>query len=683
MTSHDSVVDLLRTRADDTADTGGYTFLNDGRAGSVSLTFAELDRRARAIGAALQARGAAGERVLLLYPPGLEYVAGFFGCLYAGAIAVPVYPPRPDKPLTRFLSILDDARPRFALATTPIEQLGRALLGSHPLDWLATDTVDPGLADGWSPPALDRRAVAFLQYTSGSTADPKGVRVTHGNLLHNEAAIQGAFGTDRDSVIVGWLPLYHDMGLIGNVLQPLWLGGRCVLLSPLEFLRDPLRWLEAVSEHRGVVSGGPNFAFDLCVRKVTPRALASLDLSSWRVAFNGAEPIRPDTMRRFAETFAPCGFAPDAFLPCYGLAEGTLLVSAGRDPRPHWFSTPALERRRVEPTEAGASDGRELSQSGTFAPGSVWIVDPETRVPAALGAVGEIWVRSDSVADGYWNKPELSAATFAATTADTGEGPFLRTGDLGFVRDGALFVTGRSKDLLILRGRNHYPQDLERTAELAHPALRLGCSAAFAIDRDGEERAVVAIEVGRPPEDPGAVVEAIRAAVAADHDVALDAVILLAPRSLPKTSSGKVQRRACRAAWQAGELAVVHQALLAGVAGPHASAANANVAPDVANANVARTPVTPTRPTGADPGATDPGATDPCATDPGATDPGATDPGVTEVHRFVLAELAARAGVPEATVSLDTPVGRFALDSLQRVELAGAIEQRFRVKVPL
>jgi amino acid adenylation domain-containing protein len=560
VTVHETVVDLLRARA---SGQGGYTFLLDGQSGEEALSFAQLDEKARAIGAELASRGAAGERVLLLYPPGLEYVAGFFGCLYAGAVAVPVYPPRPDRPLGRFLSILSDAQPRFALATSPIRQLGELLLGPHAaLEWLATDQTPLSRAHDWRPPELSSSSLAFLQYTSGSTADPKGVRVTHRNLLHNEEQIRERFGTDEHSVIVGWLPLYHDMGLIGNVLHPLYVGSRCVLMSPLEFLRDPLRWLEAVSTWNATVSGGPNFAFDLCVRKADPRRLAGLDLSCWRVAFNGAEPVRPDTLRRFAQTFAPCGFDPDAFLPCYGLAEGTLLVSAGRATAGGWFSASALEQHHVQPATAGEG-ARELSPSGSFRTGSVEIVHPQSRAPVSPGEIGEIWVRSESVADGYWQRPELSEATFRAATSE-GQGPFLRTGDLGFVQDGRLFVTGRLKDLLVLRGRNHYPQDLERTAELAHPALRPGCSAAFATERDGEERAVVVAEVvvaevGEGTHALDAVVEAVRAAVAREHEVQLDTVVLIAPRTLPKTSSGKVQRRACRQALLAGELAVVHQ----------------------------------------------------------------------------------------------------------------------------
>ncbi|MEQ1567665.1 MAG: AMP-binding protein, partial [Myxococcota bacterium] len=620
MNTHETVVDLLQRRA---SGPGGTTFLLDGRAGQEHLSFAELDRRARAIGAELVARGATGERVLLLYPPGLAYVAAFFGCLYAGAVAVPVYPPRPDRPLSRFLAILSDARPAFALTTEPIRQLGEALLGPHAaLDWLATDTMSLDPADSWRRPDVDRRSLAFLQYTSGSTADPKGVRVTHGNLLHNEAQIQRAFDTDASSRIVGWLPLYHDMGLIGNVLHPLYLGADCVLMSPLEFLRDPLWWLEAVSEHRGVVSGGPNFAFDLCVRKATPEVLARLDLSSWRVAFNGAEPVRPDTMARFAETFGPCGFRGDAFLPCYGLAEGTLLVSAGRDPRPTWFRADALERKVAIPVAPGSDSGRALSQSGVFLPGSVRIVDPASRAEVEPGAVGEIWVRSDSVADGYWGRAELTESTFRATTA-AGDGPFLRTGDLGFLQGDRLFVAGREKDLLIVRGRNHYPQDLERTAELAHPSLRPGCAAAFAIDRDGEERAVVVVEVGAPPQDPAAVVDAVRAAVARDHEVVLDAVVLIAARTLPKTSSGKVQRRACRAAWLAGELAVVHGSSPAPAPRPAAG---------------------------------------------------------SDLARFLAQRVSALAGVP---ASPEAPLSRFALDSLQLAELARSVDDRFGVRVPV
>ncbi|HEY4588890.1 MAG TPA: fatty acyl-AMP ligase, partial [Thermoanaerobaculia bacterium] len=478
-----TLVELLSRRAQAQPERRAYTFLLDGEREEVHLSYGELDRQARSIAARLQALGVAGERALLLYPPGLQYAAAFFGCLYAGVTAVPVYPPRPNRPDPRFLAILSDARARVVLTTSAIlPNAERLLAGKAPVVWLATDGLDEG-AEEQLEPAVSPEDIAFLQYTSGSTSAPKGVMVSHGNLIHNERLIQAAFGVGPDSVVVGWLPLYHDMGLIGNLLQPLWAGCSCVLMSPVDFLQKPLRWLAAVSRYGGTVSGGPNFAYDLCSRKIRPEDRAGLDLSRWEVAFNGAEPVRAETLERFAAAFAPCGFRRSAFFPCYGLAEATLFVTgAGREEPPvvGRFRVPDLERNRAVADDAG----RALVSSGRATPPPVGqevaIVDPESRLPLADGEVGEIWVAGPSVAQGYWSRPEPTEATFRAFTV-SGAGPFLRTGDLGFLSGGELFVTGRAKDLIIIRGRNHYPQDVELTVESSHAALRPGCCAAFAV----------------------------------------------------------------------------------------------------------------------------------------------------------------------------------------------------------
>src|SRR4051794_33601839 len=338
-----TIAGLLRARAAERPAQVAFTFLADGEAEGGSLTYGELDRRAAGVAAALAASVPPGERALLLYPPGLDFIVAFFGCLYAGVVAVPAYPPRPnDRSQSRLRAIAHDATPRAALTTAAILAGAvepRGLLAVAPelggLRWIATDPLVGPLvgssSGGEGSPAFepDPESLAFLQYTSGSTAAPKGVMVTHANLLHNERMIGAAFDMDESAVVVGWLPLYHDMGLIGNVLQPLHAGGRCVLMSPVAFLQRPLRWLEAISRFRGTVSGGPNFAYELCLRKATPEALLGLDLASWRVAFNGAEPVRAATLERFAAAFAPCGFRASSFYPCYGLAEATLFVTGG------------------------------------------------------------------------------------------------------------------------------------------------------------------------------------------------------------------------------------------------------------------------------------------------------------------------------------------------------------------
>ncbi|HEV7785623.1 MAG TPA: fatty acyl-AMP ligase, partial [Thermoanaerobaculia bacterium] len=453
---------MLRARAEERPNQAAFTFLTDGETEAGRLTYAELDFRARAVAAALREAVPPGERALLLYPPGLDFIVAFFGCLYAGVVAVPAYPPRPnDRSQARLRAIARDAEPRVALSTSATLSGLAGLAAMAPelaaVRWMATDALASGVSDRQlSEPSPE--SIAFLQYTSGSTAEPKGVEVTHANLLHNERMIGAAFEQDESSVVVGWLPLYHDMGLIGTVLQPLHAGGRCVLMSPLAFLQRPMRWLEVISRYRGTTSGGPNFAYELCVRKATPEALAGLDLTSWRVAFNGAEPVRAETLERFAGTFAPCGFRPEAFYPCYGLAEATLFVAGGvpgRRPRIAEVEAAALERNEVVSIAGSDRGARRLVSSGRPWMGQrIVVADPETGAACPPGRVGEIWIAGSSVARGYWRNPEATTHDFGAHLAGPGsDGPFLRTGDLGFVADGELYVTGRLKDLIILRGR--------------------------------------------------------------------------------------------------------------------------------------------------------------------------------------------------------------------------------------
>ncbi len=552
-------VDLLRWRARQQPDRRAYTYLIDGEAEGASLTYAELDRQARAIGAWLQQQGASGGRVLLLYPPGLDFVAAFFGCLYGGAVAVPAYPPQPArlaKTLPRIRSIASDAQVSVVLTTSAIvpevEKLCAEALEFDAVRWLATDTIDGCLAGEWRDPSVKGDTLAFLQYTSGSTASPKGVMVSHQNLMHNSALIQNCGDTTPDSRGVFWLPPYHDMGLIGGILQTVFVGATTTLLSPVAFLQRPLRWLQAISDSRATHSGGPNFAYDLCVRKITPEQRATLDLSSWDVAFNGAEPIRQETLERFAAAFEPCGFRREAFYPCYGLAEATLIVSGGfKSARPivRNFGVSALEHKRVVETSPVDEAARTFVGCGqNLQDQKIIIVDPETLARCLPDHVGEIWVAGPSIAQGYWNRPVETAESFKAYLVSTGEGPFLRTGDLGFMKDGELFITGRLKDLIIIRGINHYPQDIELTVEHSHPALGPNAGAAFSVEISGQERLVIVQEVKRQYRNMNVdeVVEGIRQGVAEDHGVEVYAVVLIKPGSIPKTSSGKIQRDACR-----------------------------------------------------------------------------------------------------------------------------------------
>jgi acyl-CoA synthetase (AMP-forming)/AMP-acid ligase II len=580
-----SLVDLLRARALCQSDRMAGTFLVDGERGEISLTYAGLDERARAIAARLQELELQGQRALLLYPPGLDYIAAFFGCLYAGVIAVPAYPPdlaRLDRTLPRLRAIMEDARPAVALTTSLFVGMAGMLSDqtsqSKPLQWLATDTIANSLAYAWQDPAANSATLAFLQYTSGSTSIPKGVMVTHGNLLHNSRQITEACELTPDSCVVSWLPPYHDMGLIGTILNPIYGGFPTILMSPLDFLQRPVRWLQAISRFHATTSGGPNFAYDLCARKVTAEQRATLDLSSWSVAFNGAEPIRAETLDRFASAFAPSGFSRTAFFPCYGLAEATLIVSGASK-----STLPVIQAVQADALVHGQAMLAEAGEPGTqlmvgcgmiLGQQRVVIVDPETSIPCCPGEVGEIWVSGPSVAAGYWNRPDETESTFGAYLAPIRQGPYLRTGDLGFIAHGELFVAGRRKDLIIVDGCNHYPQDIELTVEQSHPALRPGCCAAFAVSGSGTERVVVAVEVDRryrPAQQPSQVVhdydrnssqtlscqeliKVIRQAVAQSYDVRVDSVALLKSGSIPKTSSGKIQRHACRAGFLAGTL---------------------------------------------------------------------------------------------------------------------------------
>ncbi|TCP59139.1 amino acid adenylation domain-containing protein [Tumebacillus sp. BK434] len=565
---HKSLVDLLRRWTEQQPDHIAYLFLRDGEIEDGRLTYGELDRKARALAAQLQKLGMQGERALLLYQPGLDFIAAFFGCIYAGVTAVPVYPPKMNRKMIRLESIVSDATPSFSLTTSAIMDRVEPLLEGSPelqkMIWIATDQIDEALAAEWLPPAVGLDTLAFIQYTSGSTGSPKGVMVSHGNLLHNEEMIAQAFDQSKDSLILGWLPLYHDMGLIGNVLQPLYLGTSCILMSPIDFLQHPYRWLKAISDYKATTSGGPNFAYELCARKITPEQIATLDLSSWSVAFNGAEPIHPATLDLFADTFASTGFRKEAFYACYGLAEATLFVTGGLQtdlPVVKLADKEAMNLNRVVLTDTNDENVQPFVGSGkSWMEQRVLIVNPDTGLVCPEDQVGEIWVQGPSVAKGYWENPELSEYTFHAHLTDTGEGPFLRTGDLGFQLEGELYVTGRLKDLIIIRGRNHYPQDIESTVGACHTALNPGAGAAFSVDVSGEERLVVVQEVERAVwrrVNVEEVTAAVRQAVATHHELQAHAVVLIKPASIPKTSSGKIQRRACKEMFLNGTLQVI------------------------------------------------------------------------------------------------------------------------------
>ena len=637
-----TLADCLRLHAEWQPQKIACRFLKDGEAEERTLTYGELDLAARGIAVLLEKHSAIGDRVLLLYPPGLDFIVALCACFYSGRIAVPAYPPRPNRGADRLIGILQDAAPILALTTTEVRTKALHRLVNentfHALTVVTTDSVTPDEAQEWAPVSLDPSMPALLQYTSGSTSIPKGVQVTHANLMHNEELIQKAFGQTQHDIVVGWLPVYHDMGLIGNVLQPLYCGAESILLPPTSFLQNPARWLAAISRYRATTGGGPNFAYELCCNRITAEQKADLDLSDWRVAFSGAEPVRAQTLQRFATEFSGCGFRASAFVPCYGLAEATLFVTGGTTsagPVIQAVKADALERNQIVPVSLEEPGNRALvGCGGAGARHEVCIVDPERLTRCEAGTVGEIWVSGASVANGYWNREQETAETFAARLADTGEGPFLRTGDLGFLLQGELFITGRRKDLIIIRGRNHYPQDLEATAEKAHPALRACIGAAFSIEAEGEERLVLVHEVHpRIQAETGAVIAAVRQAIAGEHEIQLYAVALTRPGGIPRTTSGKIQRFLCRNAFLAGELKIL-------------------------------------------------GEWRATFTSSASQMTGDGESPVDDWQTWLISELARRLRLSPEMIETDQPPSRYGLDSLAAVELAHEIEKKAGILLP-
>ncbi len=575
-----SLVAILRYRSTNQPDKLAYTFLEDGEGKEINLTYGQLDRQALIIAGFLQNEGLKGERALLIFPPGLEFVTAFFGCLYAGTIAVPAYPPRPNRSMERLAAIVEDAGAKVVLTTSFIRfGLSSSLLNEDKLSslrWLAVDELEVSYAEKWKAPEIDKETLAFLQYTSGSTGNPKGVMVSHSNLIHNQKIIQEAFNHNDKSVGVIWLPPYHDMGLIGGIIQPLYVGFPVVLLSPLHFLQKPIRWLQAISNYKGTSSGGPNFAYDLCLGKIKAEQLEGLDLSSWKIAFNGAEPVKAETLENFSKYFNQHGFNASVFYPCYGMAETTLFVSGGAYHEPPVI-TEVLETdlldNRVTLAEVGALGVRKLVGCGQGFLGTIIkIVHPETKRPCEDQEVGEIWVASDSVAQGYWQQKELTEITFRACTNEIKDNLFLRTGDLGFTLNNELYVTGRLKDVIIISGRNHYPTDIELTVQKSHIAIAPNRVAAFAIQVKGNEKLVVVAEVDRRyhrdllkfkthndqaeiagdgiskevSEKLNEMISNIKEAISSYHGLRPHAIALVKSGSIPKTSSGKIRRFACR-----------------------------------------------------------------------------------------------------------------------------------------
>jgi 8-amino-7-oxononanoate synthase len=637
----DDLVLALQRQAEERRNQIAFIFLRDGETEDASITYGELDRRARAVAARLQAMGLAGAKALLAYPPGLDFIAGLFGCLYAGCVAVPTSLAQRRRRLERFDAIVTDAQAEIVLSTAEAADRWARSHGTL-LSWIATEGIEDEWAERWheghvgDPSAQPgRTSLAMLQYTSGSTSEPKGVMLSHGNLVHNTRAICDAFGVwppgANAEKAVFWLPTYHDMGLVGGVMTPIFSAITNVTMSPTTFLQSPITWLRAISTYRATISGGPNFAYDLCVRKITEDQKAGLDLSSWSLAFVGAEPVQAETLERFAAAFAPCGFNASAFYPCYGLAEATLMVTGPKR------GEGAVVRGGAARTGRPDSPSRQLVACGSpVGESRVVIVDPRAGVELAPGQIGEIWVAGPSVAQGYWNRPLQTRRAFGASLSPR-SGPFLRTGDLGFIDDGRLYVTGRSDDLIIIRGVNHYPQDIEATARQSHPLLAHQGGAAFAIADEGSHRHVLVHEVTRNGmKDYAPVLEAAAKAVLDEHDVSLDAIVLVRSGTIPRTSSGKVQRRVCRDTFLAGALHVVAER-----SNGHAPMEAKPVSPD-----------------------------------------GKAAQDRSDVFAVICEQVRALERATPHELSPETPISALGLDSLQRVELFAALERAIARRLP-
>ncbi|MBR1174745.1 fatty acyl-AMP ligase [Bradyrhizobium sp. KB893862 SZCCT0404] len=554
-----SLVAVLARRAAEQADDRAYVFVSDRGTEEAALTFRQLHDAASALATRLSAAARPGDRAILVFPPGLEFLVAFFGCLMAGIIAVPMMMPRRNSARDASAAILANCTPALALTTSAFALRGdlQARFALANIRWIEVDLGHDGAAADLPAPAPDD--IAFLQYTSGSTSEPKGVMVSHANLLANLEMILLALGNTRQSTYVNWVPLYHDMGLILNALQTLYVGAACVLMAPNAFMQRPLGWLRAISQYRAEVACGPNFGFDLCVSRYRADQMSGIDLSSLRIALNGAEPVHAETIDRFIATFAPHGFDPRAMYPAYGMAEATLLISGARRGDGHatrTVSRAALQAHAAE-TPSGDDDAQIVVGCGRALEGErIAIVDPEKRTRLPADHVGEIWVSGANVARAYWRSEEASRDGLNAEISGE-DGPWLRTGDLGFLDEsGELFVTGRIKDLIIIRGINHYPQDIERTVQSLDAALRENCGAAFSVpDETGEETLVIVQEVERTARhaiDAEETKGRIREAVADNHELSARHVALIRPGTLPKTTSGKIQRKLARRLWLEG-----------------------------------------------------------------------------------------------------------------------------------
>lgn len=583
-----SVDETLRLRALCEPDRTAFLFVDETGVED-SLSYSQLDQKAKAISITLRKVACIGDRAMLLLPPGFDFLGAFYGCLYSGIIAVPSPPPDPSRiarTLPRLRAIASDSRPKAALTTAALLSKVKTWSQEAPelkaITWIAIDELPDHVAEEEGQLKLQPDRIAFLQYTSGSTSSPKGVIVGLDNVTENSERIRDAWGYNPQSVSVIWVPNFHDDGLVHGTIQPVHSGFKCILMPAMSVVQQPFKWLEVISRHKATHSGGPNFIYSLSVRKTSPRQREHLDLSSWQVAYNAAEPIHKETLLEFVDAFSPCGFKWETFFPAYGLAEATLLVSTKKI-----GGAPAIREAAIAEKEShnriiplgGSRPSRCVVSCGHPVSGTqIVIADAKELTPRPQGETGEIWIRNTSVAKGYWQQPESTDQTFGARLANDGQGPFLRTGDLGFISDGELYVTGRLKDLIIIAGRNHYPQDIERTTEQSNKLLRPGCSAAFSVEDSRGEHLVIVAEIdgkllqhraadlnengSAPPNQASEFEEVIRSVkrrVANNHDLNASVIVLLKSGSIPKTSSGKIQRHACKLGFLKGTLDMVHK----------------------------------------------------------------------------------------------------------------------------
>lgn len=566
-TKTNSFIEVLEQVATTTPNKNAFTYLRNGEV-IETITYEELVNEAKRLAGFMQHHGYEGKRAIIMYPSSISYIKIFIACMFANVTAIPANPPTLSNNMDRIRNIMNHSSADLLFTTASLRSRLNRLINNTSKDsftWLCLDEIKLPNVNTWSVPNLNEKSVSFLQYTSGSTSAPKGVMVTHKNILYNEEMIKNAFGTTKDSIILGWLPLYHDMGLIGNVLHPLYLGGTGILMDPMDFLQKPSRWLKAISDFKADVSGGPNFAYELCRKKITDSELNQLNLESWEVAFNGAEPVRSETLKRFYQRFSHSGFKYNSLYPCYGMAEATLLISGGKrleKPKIKNFDSEGLKLNKAKEVKNHTINTTSLVSCGTTSLKQIiQIVDPDTQKICPNNKIGEIWVKGENVANGYLHNENSEDFSGVLEGED---GFYLQTGDLGFIQESNVFVTGRKKDLIVIRGKNFYPQDIEKLVEETKSCIRTGCSAAFCITHENEEKLVIVAEIDRkfrPRKgqhkrdfNQKDIFSLIRKNIMQEFGVQPFAIHLIKTGSIPKTSSGKIRRNACKQSYETNNL---------------------------------------------------------------------------------------------------------------------------------